>query len=63
MKKIFIGLFGLVISVSSAFAGHHGHDAGKLSFISVILALQPESLLVSGTSVRLHMRLLAKVPC
>jgi len=30
MKKILVGLFGLVISVSSAFAGHHGHDAGKL---------------------------------
>jgi hypothetical protein len=34
MKNIYIGIIGLFVSISSATAGHHEHDAGKLSFIS-----------------------------
>ena len=34
MKNIFIAALGLLVSMSTAIAGHHEHDAGKLSFIS-----------------------------
>lgn len=34
MKNIFITLAALFFSVSFATAGHHGHDAGKLSMMS-----------------------------
>ena len=34
MKNIYIAIIGLFVSISSATAGHHEHDAGKLSFIS-----------------------------
>tara|TARA_E500000331_G_scaffold20451_3_gene17962 strand:- start:4069 stop:4578 length:510 start_codon:yes stop_codon:yes gene_type:complete len=34
MKNILLGVLGLVVSISSATAGDHEHDAGKISFIS-----------------------------
>ena len=34
MKTVFLALAGLLLLSSNVHAGHHGHDAGKVSFIS-----------------------------